>query len=133
MIETVYNTGELRGNTMKKEDCEKANLFGKCPYVTAQQLLSGKWAILILHTLADGTKRFNQIQKEINITQATLSTQLKFLESEGLINRTVYPEVPPRVEYSMTDIGARFKPVLDSIEAWGSEYIDFLKEKNKKN
>lgn len=102
-----------------------------CPYVTAQQLLSGKWAILILHTLADGTKRFNQIQREIDITQATLSNQLKTLESEGLVSRTVYPEVPPRVEYSLTDIGVRFKPVLDSIEAWGREYIEFLKEKNE--
>ena len=116
---------------MKKETCEKANQFGMCPYVTAQQLLSGKWAILILHTLADGTKRFNQIQREIDITQATLSNQLKALEAEGLVSRTVYPEVPPRVEYSLTDIGARFKPVLDSIEVWGREYIEFLKEKNE--
>lgn len=116
---------------MKREDCEKANQFGMCPYVTAQHLLSGKWAILILHTLAEGTKRFNQIQKEINITQATLSTQLKTLEAEGLVSRTVYPEVPPRVEYALTDIGVRFKPVLDSIEAWGREYIEFLKGKNE--
>ena len=57
---------------MKKETCEKVNQFRMCPYVTAQQLMSGKWAILIMHTLIDGPKRFNQIQKEIDITQATL-------------------------------------------------------------
>ena len=62
---------------MKKERCEKESKFGMCPFVTAQQLLSGKWAILIMNSLKDETKRFNQIQKEIDITHATLSTQLK--------------------------------------------------------
>ncbi|MBR1693715.1 MAG: helix-turn-helix transcriptional regulator [Lachnospiraceae bacterium] len=102
-----------------------------CPYVTAQQLLSGKWAILIMQSLACGPKRFNQIQKGIDITQATLTNHLKNLEEEGLITRTVYPEVPPRVEYELTEIGEEFKPVLDSIEVWGNKYIDFLHKKNK--
>ena len=115
---------------MKKERCEKENKFGMCPYVTAQQLLSGKWAILIMQSLKDGARRFNQLQKEIDITQATLTNQLRNLESEGLITRTIYPEVPPRVEYELTDIGAEFKPVLDSIEEWGNKYIDFLHRKN---
>ena len=115
---------------MKKERCEKENKFGMCPYVTAQQLLSGKWAILIMQSLKDGAMRFNQIQKEIDITQATLTNQLRNLESEGLITRTIYPEVPPRVEYELTDIGAEFKPVLDSIEEWGNKYIDYLHQKN---
>ena len=104
---------------MKKERCERANKFGMCPFVTAQQLLSGKWAILIMNSLKDDPRRFNQLQKEIDITQATLAAQLKKLESEGLITRTVYPEVPPRVEYALTEIGKEFYPVLDSIEAWG--------------
>ena len=115
---------------MKKERCERENKFGLCPYVTAQQLLSGKWAILILHQLSDRPKRFNQLQKEIDITQATLSTQLKTLESEGLIHRELFPEVPPRVEYSLTDIGREFQPVLDSIESWGNKYIDYLQRKS---
>ena len=83
--------------------------------------------------LKDGAKRFNQIQKEIDITQATLANQLRNLESEGLITRTVYPEVPPRVEYELTDIGSEFKPVLDSIEGWGNKYIAYLHEKNQAN
>lgn len=103
-------------------------LFGVCPYVTAQKLLQGKWAILILHALSEGTKRFNDLEREIHITHATLSSQLKYMEKEGLVNRRVYPEVPPRVEYSLTDMGQRFAPVLQSIRLWGEEYIEFLKE-----
>ena len=115
-------------NTMKKEKCENAGKFGICPYVTSQQLLSGKWVILILHQLSDGPKRFNELQRNIDITQATLSNQLKTLQNEGLIDRKVYAEVPPRTEYSLTDIGKSFQPVLDAIEKWGYQYIDYLKE-----
>lgn len=103
-------------------------LFGICPFVTAQKLLQGKWAILILHALNEGTKRFNELERDIQITHATLSSQLKYMEKEGLVHRTVYPEVPPRVEYSLTAMGRRFAPVLDSIQVWGGEYIEFLKE-----
>ena len=103
-------------------------LFGICPFVTAQKLLQGKWAILILHALNEGTKRFNELERDIQITHATLSSQLKYMEKEGLVHRTVYPEVPPRVEYSLTAMGRRFAPVLDSIQVWGEEHIEFLKE-----
>ena len=113
---------------MKKERCEKESKFGLCPYVTSQKLLSGKWAILILYALSHGPKRFGELQREVDITQATLSTQLKNLEQEGLVHRELYPEVPPRVEYSLTEIGEEFRPVLESIEAWGSKYIDFLQQ-----
>lgn len=106
----------------------KNELFGICPFVTAQKLLQGKWAILILHALNEGTKRFNELERDIQITHATLSSQLKYMEKEGLVHRTVYPEVPPRVEYSLTAMGRRFAPVLDSIQIWGEEYIEFLKE-----
>ena len=106
----------------------KDELFGICPFVTAQKLLQGKWAILILHALNEGTKRFNELERDIQITHATLSSQLKYMEKEGLVHRTVYPEVPPRVEYSLTAMGRRFAPVLDSIQVWGEEYIEFLKE-----
>lgn len=118
---------------MKKETCKKADQFGKCPYVTAQRLLQGKWAILILHELEDGPKRFNQLQREIDITQATLSSQLKAMEAEGLLTRTVYPEVPPRVEYTLTEIGRSFRPVLESIRLWGDRYISYLHEQNHPN
>ncbi len=113
---------------MKKERCERENQFGMCPFVTAQRLLSGKWAILILQKLSEGPQRFNQLQKQIDITQATLSNQLKSLEADGLIHREVFAEVPPRVEYTLTEIGQQFKPVLDSIETWGYQYIEYLRE-----
>ena len=116
---------------MKREQCERAGQFGQCPYVTAQQLLSGKWAILILYELSSGARRFGELQKGIDITQATLSNQLKKLEEEGLVLRTVYPEKPLRVEYSLTEIGREFAPVLDSIEIWGGKYIEYLHKKNR--
>lgn len=112
---------------MKKERCETEGKFGICPYVTAQHLLQGKWAILIMHELENGPKRFGELQRSIDVTQATLSAQLKKMEREGLLTRTVYPEVPLRVEYALTDIGKEFKPVLESIKVWGGKYIDFLR------
>lgn len=108
---------------MKKVD---SDLFGICPFVTSQKVLQGKWAILVLHELSQGTKRFNELERAIKITHASLSSQLKYLEREGIVSRTVYPEVPPRVEYSLTAIGRQFRPVLVSIEAWGNSYIEYL-------
>lgn len=103
-------------------------LFGQCPYVTTQKLLSGKWAILILHQLDGQTKRFGQLQRDLGeITQSTLTKQLRYLEEEGLVTRTVYPEVPPRVEYQLTEIGQEFHTVLEQIEIWGDKYIAQLK------
>ncbi|MCD2348695.1 winged helix-turn-helix transcriptional regulator [Clostridium guangxiense] len=99
-------------------------LFGKCPYATAQKILSGKWALIILHYLSEGTLRFNQLQKLLpDITQATLTKQLRTLEEYGMIIRTVYPEVPPRVEYKLSEIGQDFSIVLDSLKIWGENYI----------
>ena len=94
-------------------------LFGVCPFVTAQKLLQGKWAILILHALSKGTKRFNDLEREIHITHATLSTQLKYMEKEGLVHREVYAEVPPRVEYSLSVKGRTLEPVIMALKIWG--------------
>ena len=106
--------------------------FGTCPFVTAQKLLQGKWSIVILHHLSTATLRFGELQKRMpELTHSTLSSQLKQLESEGLIRREVFPEVPPRVEYSLTDMGRQFRPVLDSIKQWGNAYIAYLHEKEE--
>ncbi len=115
----------------KNSEFMERNLFGVCPFVTTQQILSGKWAILILHELSTGTKRFNELQRQLQISHATLSIQLKDLEKEGMVHREVLPEVPPRVEYSLTDIGKTFQPVLDSIEIWGNKFIEYLKIRDK--
>ena len=98
--------------------------FGKCPYATAQSLISGKWAVLILLYLEDGPIRFNELLRKMpKMTHATLSVQLKSLEEYGLIRRVQYESIPPKVEYSLTDIGKKFHPVVAAMEAWGNEYI----------
>ncbi|MBR1937892.1 MAG: helix-turn-helix transcriptional regulator [Spirochaetales bacterium] len=104
--------------------------FGKCPYATAQRLISGKWAVLILYYLEDGPIRFNELLRRMpKMTHATLSVQLKSLEEDGLIKRTQYESIPPRVEYELTDIGRKFHPVIKAIETWGMEYIDTVCKK----
>ena len=103
------------------------DLFGVCPFATAQRLIQGKWAILILHHLSEGTLRFNELQRKMpKMTHATLSNQLKQLEAEGLIARTVYGDIPPKVEYSLTELGRAFGPVLDSIRTFGQVYISHM-------
>ena len=98
--------------------------FGKCPYATAQSLISGKWAVLILMYLEDGPVRFNELLRKMpKMTHATLSVQLKDLEAYGLISRKQYDGIPAKVEYSMTEIGKKFHPVIAAMETWGKEYI----------
>ena len=104
------------------------DLFGICPYVTAQKLLTGKWTLLIMHHLSIKTMRFNELQRALPaLTQATLTKQLRMMEKNGLIVRKAYSQIPPKVEYSLSTLGDHFKPVLDAIEKWGNEYIDYLK------
>ena len=110
---------------------EKSNLFGKCPYLTSQKVLTGKWSMYIMYLLSDGPVRFNELQRRMpeEMTHTTLSRQLKTLENEGLIVRKVYQQIPPRVEYSLSEIGEKFKIVLSSLEIWGNEYIQYLNSK----
>ena len=107
---------------------DKHDLFGKCPFITAQKIIAGKWAVVILHNLSFKTLRFGELQRLLpELTQATLTKQLRSLEEYGLVNRYVFPQVPPKVEYSLTDIGKEFEPVLDSISVWGEKYIQHKK------
>lgn len=109
---------------------ETTDLFGVCPYFTTQKILAGKWAILILHHLDGQTLRFKELERRLSpITQATLTKQLRSLEENNLINRKVYNQVPPKVEYSLSELGESFKPVLDNIEIWGEKYIETLDTK----
>lgn len=111
---------------------ERASIYGVCPFATTQKVLAGKWSIVILYQLSTGTKRFNQLQRLLpGITQTILTKQLRQLENDGLVDRTVYAEVPPRVEYRLSEQGIRFEKVLDSIEAWGLDYIKEMHEKQK--
>ena len=109
---------------------EKNNQFGICPYLTSQKLLNGKWSIYLLFLLQDGPLRFNEIRRRMpeNLTHTTLSRQLKLLEKEGLVTRTVLSDIPPSVEYNLSGIGVRFGHVLEALGGWGREYIEYLYE-----
>ena len=98
-----------------------------CPVETTLMLISDRWKVLIIRDLLDGTKRFGEIKKSIgNVSQKVLTANLRSMENSGLLTRKVYPEVPPRVEYILTETGYSLKPVLDAMVAWGTEY----KQKN---
>lgn len=112
----------------------KQDLYGKCPFATAQKLIQGKWAVLILHHISSGPIRFNELLRRMpKMTHATLSNQLKQLESEGLIARKEYAQIPPKVEYSITEIGMQFAPVLQSMQKFGMAYIEYTKSENNTN
>ena len=94
-----------------------------CPVETTLTLISDKWKVLIIRDLLPGTKRFGELKKSIgNVSQKVLTSQLRQMEESGLLTRTVYPEVPPRVEYTLTELGHSLKPVLDAMRNWGEEY-----------
>lgn len=94
-----------------------------CPVETTLTLIGDKWKVLILRDLMPGTKRFGELKKSVgNVSQKVLTSQLRAMEESGLVNRKVYAEVPPRVEYSLTELGKSLKPILDSMWAWGEEY-----------
>ena len=109
---------------MEKNIQELSDLFGICPFVTTQKLLSGKWKLIILYFLSGGTHRFNELSKKMpGVTQSTLTGQLRALEETGMVERRVYPEVPPKVEYMLTDLGKEFKTVLGAVNVFGNRYI----------
>lgn len=94
-----------------------------CPVETTLFFLSTKWSALILHDLMDGPRRFNELQRSIgHISQKGLTSNLRQMEKHGLLTRTAYAEVPPRVEYELTELGASLKPVLDTLQWWGEIY-----------
>ena len=107
---------------------QKKNLFGLCPYVTSQKVLTGKWSMYIMYLLTDGPIRFNELQRKMpeEMTHTTLSRQLKKLEEEGLIERIEYQQIPPKVEYKLRE---KFRKVLKELEIWGNEYIQYLNDK----
>ena len=94
-----------------------------CPVETTLTLIGNKWKVLILRDLLPGTKRFGELKKSLGtVSQKVLTAQLRDMEADGLVKRTVYPEVPPRVEYTLTDLGMSLRPVLDSMWSWGENY-----------
>ena len=101
---------------MKKE-------LSACPVEVTLSLINDKWKVLIVRDLLTGTKRFNELKRSVTgITQKVLTNNLRQMESDKLVKRKVYAEVPPRVEYSLTAVGLSLKPILDSMLEWGNEY-----------
>ena len=94
-----------------------------CPVETTLTLISDKWKVLILRDLMNGTLRFGELKKSIgHVTQKVLTAQLRQMEASGLLTRKVYAEVPPRVEYTLTELGYSLKPVMDALWKWGENY-----------
>lgn len=94
-----------------------------CPVETTLMLIGDKWKVLILRDLMNGTMRFGELKKSIgHVSQKVLTSQLRDMEAKGLLTRKVYAEVPPRVEYTLTETGLSLKPVLDTMVAWGKNY-----------
>lgn len=94
-----------------------------CPVETTLMMISDRWKVLIIRDLLNGTKRFGELKKSVgNVSQKVLTANLRSMEESGLLTRKVYPEVPPRVEYTLTETGYSLKPVLDAMVAWGTQY-----------
>lgn len=94
-----------------------------CPVETTLLMISDKWKVLILRELLNGTMRFGELRRAVgNVSQKVLTANLRQMERDGLVHRTVYPEVPPRVEYSLTDTGRTLAPVIEAMRNWGSWY-----------
>lgn len=94
-----------------------------CPVETTLTLIGDKWKVLILRDLLDGTKRFGELKKSIgSVSQKVLTAQLRDMEESGLVERTVFAQVPPRVEYALTPTGYSLKPILDAMWSWGEDY-----------
>lgn len=96
-----------------------------CPVATTVALIGSKWKLLIIRNLLARPWRFNELKKDLEgISQKVLTDSLRSMEADGIITRTVYPEVPPRVEYALTELGKSLKPILDSMRVWGEAYKD---------
>ena len=100
-----------------------------CPVATTVQLIGSKWKLLILRNLQMRPWRFNELRRDLEgISQKVLTDGLRAMEEDGIVIRTVYPEVPPRVEYSLSPLGESMKPILDAMAAWGTEYKKKLQQ-----
>lgn len=100
----------------------------KCPVETTLKLLDSRWKILIIRELLTETKRFGQLKKSVTgITQKVLTAKLRELEETGIVERTVYPQTPPKVEYTLTDVGYSLRPVITALKDWGKDYKKYTK------
>ena len=110
---------------IKKED------LPTCPVATTVQLIGSKWKLLIMRNLLARPWRFNELHKSLDgISQKVLTDSLRSMEADGIIVRTVYPEVPPRVEYSLSELGESMRPIIYSMQTWGENYKAMMAQEN---
>ncbi|MGI6032417.1 MAG: winged helix-turn-helix transcriptional regulator [Coriobacteriales bacterium] len=110
-----------------KRNLEILNSLPACPVETTLSLIGDKWQVLIIRDLLGSTMRFGELRRSLGgISQKVLTTQLRKMEAAGLVHREVFPEVPPRVEYSLTELGKSLKPIVDSMAQWGENYKERL-------
>ncbi len=94
-----------------------------CPVATTVQIIGSKWKLLIIRNLTSRPWRFNELKKDLEgISQKVLTESLRSMEADGIVTRTVYPEVPPRVEYSLSELGESMRPIIDAMAQWGTNY-----------
>lgn len=119
---------------INNRDCKTSTAHKlACPVMATIAMISDKWKVLIICKLKNGTMRFNELRRELeSVTQRVLTHQLRELEADGLVKRTVYAEVPPRVEYSLTSLGLTLIPVLENLESWAREHSSELLEARAK-
>ena len=99
----------------------------ECPVATTVSIIGSKWKLLIIRNLLTRPWRFNELKKDLEgISQKVLTDSLRSMEEDGIIIRTVYPEVPPRVEYALSELGESMRPILDAMQKWGAEYKNTL-------
>lgn len=109
----------------------KKRILAECPAQIAMEVLGGKWKGLIIFHVSDGTKRFCELQRLIpRVSQRMLSKHLRELEADGIVRRKVHGEVPPRVEYSLTEFGKTLNPILDALHGWGQTYLEHFNEES---
>lgn len=105
---------------VKEAKVDRAN----CPVERTLDVIGGRWKVLILRELFSGVKRFNELQRAVNgITQKMLTQQLREMESDGIVHREIYLQVPPKVEYSLTPVGESLKPIINAMHEWGIQHI----------
>ena len=108
------------------------NIIPACPVEVTLMLISDRWKVLILRDLLGGTKRFGELKKSIgSISQKVLTSNLRSMEEDGLLTRKVYAEVPPRVEYTLTELGKSLQPILLAMQQWGLEYQEMQLNKQR--
>ncbi|MBI5379006.1 MAG: helix-turn-helix transcriptional regulator [Nitrospirae bacterium] len=109
---------------MKLKDPQSKGQKVSCPVENTLKVIGGRWKVLILRELLKGTRRFGELQRELNgITQKMLTQQLRGMERDVVLHREVYPQIPPKVEYSLTPFGKSLKPILDAMHEWGRKHL----------